>query len=136
MTPDLWKALCRAKELRKKNRGGAASLPSDYLFITKQGKPYTKESFKSLWRVVRKKLGLAPREITFHDMRAKAASDEVSDESAKELLHHNDVKVTRRVYRRKVPVSTPLPSAIGGRENAFMGLSGLIRVCQTQRKTG
>ena len=95
-----------------------ASLPSDYLFITKQGKPYTKESFKSLWRVVRKKLGLAPREITFHDMRAKAASDEASDESAKELLHHNDVKVTRRVYRRKVPVSTPLPSAIGGREKA------------------
>ncbi len=118
MTPDLWKALCRAKELRKKNRGGAASLPSDYLFITKQGNPYSKESFKSLWRVVRKKLGLAPREITFHDMRAKAASDEVSDESAKELLHHNDVKVTRRVYRRKVPVSTPLPSAIGGREKA------------------
>ena len=118
MTPDLWRALCRAQELRKKNRGGAKSLPSDYLFITKQGKPYTKESFKSLWRAVRKKLGLAPREITFHDMRAKAASDEVSDESAKELLHHNDVKVTRRVYRRKVPVSTPLPSAIGGREKA------------------
>ena len=40
MTPDLRRALCRAKELRKKNRGGAASLPSDYLFITKQGKPY------------------------------------------------------------------------------------------------
>ena len=92
------------------------SLPSDYLFITKQGKPYTKESFKSLWRVVRKKLGLKLREITFHDMRAKAASDEVSDKSAKELLHHQDVKITRRVYRRKVPVATPLPSAIGGRE--------------------
>lgn len=56
-----WKALCRAKELRKKNRGGAASLPSDYLFITKQGQPYMKESFKSLWRVVRKKLGPKPR---------------------------------------------------------------------------
>lgn len=118
MTPDLWRALCKAKELRKKNRGGAASLPVDYLFITKQGKPYTKESFKSLWRAVRKKLGLKPREITFHDMRAKAASDEVSDASAQELLHHEDVKVTRAVYRRKVPVSTPLPSAIGGREKA------------------
>ncbi|MFT3720380.1 site-specific integrase [Pseudorhodoferax sp.] len=115
MTPDLWAALCRALELRKKNRGGAASLPSDYLFITRQGKPYSKESFKSLWRVVRKKLGLAPREITFHDMRAKAASDEDSDVAAQELLHHEDAKVTRSVYRRKVPTSKPLPSAIGGR---------------------
>lgn len=115
MTPDLWAALTRALELRKKNRGGAASLPSDYLFITKQGKPYGKEAFKTLWRAVRTKLGLAPREITFHDMRAKAASDSDSDVSAQELLHHEDVKVTKRVYRRKVPTGTPLPSAIGGR---------------------
>lgn len=118
MTPDLWRALTRALELRKKNRGGAASLPSDYLFITKQGKPYGKEAFKTLWGAVRKKLGLQPREITFHDMRAKAASDSDSDVSAQELLHHEDVKVTKRVYRRKVPTGTPLPSAIGGRGNS------------------
>lgn len=36
-TPDLWRALSRAKELRKKNRGGAVSLPGDFLFITKHG---------------------------------------------------------------------------------------------------
>ena len=118
MTPDLWRALTRALELRKKNRGGAASLPSDYLFITKQGKPYGKEAFKTLWGAVRKKLGLQPREITFHDMRAKAASDSDSDVSAQELLHHEDVKVTKRVYRRKIPTGTPLPSAIGGRGNS------------------
>ncbi|RYF57202.1 MAG: hypothetical protein EOO27_16225 [Comamonadaceae bacterium] len=111
MTADLKAALDRALELRKKNRGGAASLPSDYLFITKQGKPYSKEAFKSLWRTVRSKLGLQAREITFHDMRAKAASDSASDTAAQELLHHEDVKVTRRVYRRRVPVSVPLPSA-------------------------
>lgn len=97
-------------------RGSLDRLPSDFLFITRQGKPYGKESFKSLWRVVREKVGLKPREITFHDMRAKAASDEVSDVAAHELLHHADMKVTKRVYRRKVPTSTPLPSAIGGRE--------------------
>jgi integrase len=116
MTPDLWKALQRALELRKSNRGGAASLPSDYLFITKHGKPYAKEAFKTLWRAVRKKLGLEPREITFHDMRAKAASDSDSDVAAQELLHHEDIKTTKRVYRRKVPTSIPLPSAIGGRD--------------------
>ena len=113
MTPDLWRALNRAAELRKKNRGGAASLPSDYLFITKQGKPFTKESFKTLWKAVRVALGLAPREITFHDMRAKAASDSDSDQAAQELLHHEDAKLTKRVYRRKIPTSTPLPSAVG-----------------------
>lgn len=115
MTPDLRAALDRALELRRKNRGGAASLPSDYLFITKQGKPYGKESFKRLWAAVRERLGLKPREITFHDMRAKAASDSDSDAAAQELLHHEDVKVTKRVYRRKVAQSVPLPSAIGGR---------------------
>lgn len=105
----------RALELRKKRCGGAASLPSDYLFITKNGRPCGKESFKSLWRVVRTKLKLEAREITFHDMRAKAGSDSESDVAAKDRLHHEDVKVTKRVYRRKVPISTPLPSAIGGR---------------------
>jgi integrase len=118
MTPDLKATLQRALELRKKNRGGAVSLPADYLFITKQGNPYGKEAFKSLWRAVRTKLGLKAREITFHDMRAKAASDTVSDVAAQELLHHADVKVTRKVYRRKVPASTPLPSARGGRNMA------------------
>ena len=115
MTPDLWRALCKAMELRKHNRGGAASLPSDYLFITKHGKKYTKDSFRTLWRTVRAKLDLEPREITFHDMRAKAASDAVSDAAATELLHHKDPKITKRVYRRKIPTSTPLPSAIKGR---------------------
>lgn len=115
MTPHLWAALQRAVDLRKGNRGAAASLPSDFLFITKQGKPYSKESFKTLWKAVRVKLGLGAREITFHDMRAKAASDASSDLAAQELLHHADPKVTRRVYRRKIPTSTPLPTAIGGR---------------------
>ena len=112
MTPDLWRALCKALELRKSNRGGAKCQPSDFLFITKQGKPYTKDSFRSLWRTVRIKLELEPREITFHDMRAKAASDSESDSAAQELLHHKDAKTTKRVYRRKIPSSTPLPSAI------------------------
>lgn len=115
MTPDLKAALDRAKEVRKKNRGGAASLPSDYLFITRNGLPYTKESFKRIWLTVRAKLGLDAREVVFHDMRAKAASDSVSDDAAQELLHHEDVKVTKRVYRRKIPMSTPLPSAKHGR---------------------
>lgn len=82
------------------------------------GKPDDKGAFRSLWRAVRTKLRIGAREITFHDMRAKAASDSDADVAAQELLHHEDVKVTKRVYRRKVPTSTPLPSAIGGRGKA------------------
>ncbi|MBP7565729.1 MAG: hypothetical protein KA795_06950 [Burkholderiaceae bacterium] len=52
-----------------------ASLPTDYLLITKHGKPYSKESFKLLWANVRQKLCLGPQEITFHAIRARAASD-------------------------------------------------------------
>ncbi|HET7837688.1 MAG TPA: tyrosine-type recombinase/integrase, partial [Variovorax sp.] len=105
----------RAAQEAPRRRRQPTERPSDYLFITKNGKPYGKESFKSLWRVVRTKLKLKAREFTFHDMRAKAGSDSASDVAAQELLHHEDVKVTKRVYRRKVPSSTPLPSAIGGR---------------------
>ncbi|WP_225783320.1 hypothetical protein [Xenophilus sp. Marseille-Q4582] len=47
-------------------------------------------------------------------MRTKAASDASSDVAATELLHHADPKVTKRVYCRKIPMSAPLPSAIGG----------------------
>lgn len=89
-----------------------------YLFITRNGKAYTKESFKTLWATVRRRLGLAPREFTFHDMRAKAGSDAESDLAAQELLHHADPKITKRVYRRRVPSSVPLPSAVKGRNAA------------------
>ena len=60
-----------------------------------------------------------------------------SDASAQELLHHEDVKVTKPVYRRKVPTGTPLPSAIGGVAGTEGG--GFVKnrpICQNQRKTG
>jgi hypothetical protein len=47
---------------------------------------------------------------------------------AQELLHHEDVKMTKRVYRRKVPTGTPLPSAIRGR--GAWGRLKIGRVCQ------
>lgn len=60
-------------------------------------------------------VGLGPREFTFHDMRAKVGSDAASAESdlaAQELLHHAAPKITKRVYRRKVPSS--IPPALNG----------------------
>ena len=83
-----------------------------------QGKPCTKESFKRLCRTLRTRVGLGPRKFTFHDMRAKAGSDAESDLAAQELLHHASPKITKRVYRRKVPSSIPLPSTVKGRNAA------------------
>lgn len=80
-----------------------------------QGKSSTKESFKRLWRTLPTRAGLGPREFTFRDMRAKAGSDAESDLAAQELLHHADPKITKRIYRRKVPSSIPLPSTVKGR---------------------
>ena len=115
MTADLKRAQDRALELRKKNRGGAASLPSDYLFITRNGKAYTKESFKTLWATVRRRLSLAPRELPSMTCGPRQGAMPSPTWWQQELLHHADPKITKRVYRRKVPSSIPLPSAVKGR---------------------
>lgn len=53
------------------------------------------------------KKGLAER-FTFHDLRAKSASDSDSDQEAADRLGHGDVRITRRVYRRLPKRAKPL----------------------------
>jgi integrase len=38
--------------------------------------------------------------FTFHDLRAKSASDSASDQNAADRLGHGDVKLTRDTYGR------------------------------------
>lgn len=108
MTPDLRTALDEALALRRAVPGCKNLQPSDNLFATRNGLPYTGESFKRLWKSMRDKLGLMSWEFTFHDIRAKAASDSDSDQDAQKLLVHADANITRRVYRRKSKVINPL----------------------------
>ena len=73
-----------------------------YLICNRKGQPYSLNGFQSQWqRVMRKAMqaGLAER-FHFHDLRAKSASDDATDQGAADRLGHGDVKLTQRVYRR------------------------------------
>jgi integrase len=78
------------------------------LLCTRDGKPYTSDGFRSNWhRLVKKATsatqGSAPAlaaSFTFHDLRAKSASDDAL-EAATDRLAHSDARTTLKVYRRK-----------------------------------
>lgn len=72
------------------------------VICTRDGKAFTLNGFQSAWQRLMRKAkaaGLAET-FTFHDLRAKSASDADSDQEAADRLGHGDVKLTRRVYRR------------------------------------
>lgn len=83
---------------------------SIYLFSTRKGQPYTASGFSSIWQRKMAKaleMGILEERFTDHDLRAKTGSD-TELEHATRLLAHLDSKVTKRHYRRKVPVVRPL----------------------------
>ena len=83
---------------------------SIYLFSTRKGQPYTASGFSSIWQRKMKKAletGVLKERFTDHDLRAKTGSD-AELEHATRLPAHLDAKVTRKHYRRKVPVVRPL----------------------------
>lgn len=72
------------------------------LICNRKGQPYSANGFQSQWqRTMRKavKAGLKDR-FHFHDLRAKSASDEETDQAAADRLGHADVSTTKRIYRR------------------------------------
>lgn len=85
------------------------------LLCTTEGKPYTESGFRSNWhRLMTSALEGNQRKdgsiinspviteaFTFHDLRAKRASDAEDVEEANEALAHDDIKTTQKVYRRK-----------------------------------
>lgn len=104
-TPSLRKSVDEAQAIRAQRLGPVSG---DALFLTEDGKPFTKEAYKSQWTRLRKKLGIKAREITMHDLgRAKGISDAESDERGQELAGHEDTKITKRVYRRKPQITQP-----------------------------
>ncbi len=76
-----------------------------FIFCRRDGKPFTANGFQIAWqRAMRKAIELKRLDPSdryhFHDLRGKAGSEAESDEQAKNLLGHGDVKVTRQHYRR------------------------------------
>lgn len=72
------------------------------LICNRKGQPYSANGFQSQWqRTMRKavKAGLKER-YHFHDLRAKSASDDETDQGAADRLGHASVETTKRIYRR------------------------------------
>lgn len=81
----------------------------DYVLGNEEGKRYTSEGFKSNWqRFMKQWKAIGNENFTFHDIRAKSASDSVSIEAAYERLGHQHIQQTRRTYDRGVRIVQPL----------------------------
>ncbi len=99
-SPELKKAVRRARQLKPRVR-----LP---LLCTRQGKRYSSSGFKANWqRLMGKAVEKGIDRFTFHDLRAKSASDD-SLAAASDRLGHTNREITRRVYRRKPEKVRPL----------------------------
>jgi len=110
-TPELRGLIDRCKSMR-------TTITSVYLICSRQGQRYTSHGFKAMWqRVMRRAMGqptyngqknVSPAVIkerfTFHDLRAKSASDHETGEH----LGHQSNAMLKRVYRRKPVRSTPV----------------------------
>lgn len=72
------------------------------LICNRKGQPYSANGFQSQWqRTMRKAKAAGLQEgFHFHDLRAKSASDDQTDQGASDRLGHADVKLTKKVYRR------------------------------------
>ena len=104
LTPSVEEVLLRAR--RK-----PPMMPRWYVIRTRTGEPYTHEGFRALWQRVQAKalaLGAIKQRFTFHDLRAKCASDKANLHDASALLGHSDLSITRRVYDRNIRMVDPL----------------------------
>lgn len=69
---------------------------------------YTGDGFSAMWqRVMEKGINAGVERFTFHDIRAKSASDDELA-SASERLGHTSQAMTKRVYIRKPTRVKPL----------------------------
>ncbi|MGC3959588.1 MAG: tyrosine-type recombinase/integrase [Verrucomicrobiota bacterium] len=85
--------------------------PRQYVLRNKFGNKYSSEGFRALWQRFIKKalqLGAIKEKFTFHDIRAKCASDHADINKAGDLLGHQSVVMTKAVYDRSERVVEPL----------------------------
>lgn len=79
------------------------------LICRRDGRRYTPDGFSTLWqRAMAAYAEGGGTRFTFHDIRAKSASDAGSDQEAADRLNHSDPSITRRVYRRLPRLAKPL----------------------------
>jgi integrase len=102
MSPALQAVLERA-------RAFLPHLPREYVLRTRKGKPYTQNGFRACWqRTMEKYVARGGERFTFHDLRAKSASDSDTIQAAYERLGHTSMAMTRGIYDRGVRKVKPL----------------------------
>lgn len=101
MTPDLADAVKKAKELHQCVRGLT-------LFHTRQGKPFSYNTVRTLWDRACSYAGIEDAHI--HDIRAKSATDaKAQGQDSKALLGHASESAHARYLRSKeIPVAQPV----------------------------
>jgi hypothetical protein len=74
-----------------------------YVIHNQQGSPYTSDGFKTIWqKLMREWVAAGNERFTFHDLRAKAASDVIEQgRKASELTGHRSEAMPARVYDRR-----------------------------------
>jgi integrase len=101
-TPTLRKIIRNAKGL-------SPDIPRDFVLRSRSGEPYSSFGFSAIWqRLMVKYVGRGGVRFTFHDLRAKAASDMETVEDAQALLGHSSPETTKRVYKRNLTVARPV----------------------------
>lgn len=101
-TPTLRRLIRAAKAL-------PPDIPRDYVLRTGDGGPYSAGGFSAIWQRLQKRFCAAGGvRFTFHDLRAKAASDKDSLEEARDLLGHASTETTARVYKRNLTRAKPV----------------------------
>lgn len=99
---ELRECVDRAKALRRRVR-------SVCLITSEDTQPYTSSGFQTAWqRLMRKYAEAGGERFTFHDLRAKSASDDPDAAEAAKRLGHGDPSTTHRIYRRAANVVRPL----------------------------
>lgn len=109
-TPALKTAIDAAKAAREVDI-------SPWLFCNRRGECYvhavtgTASGFNSIWQRFMARVleeTKVTERFTEHDIRAKTGSDAASDQAAQSLLTHANVSMTKRTYRRRAEVVSPL----------------------------
>lgn len=84
-------------------------IPRDYVLRQVNGQAYTRAGFSSVWqRLMRRYVNAGGMRFTFHDLRAKAASDMPTIEAAQALLGHGSPETTKGVYKRNLTKARPV----------------------------
>lgn len=102
-TPALREVIDRAMRM-------APQIPREYIIRQpRTGGRYTARGFSAMWqRLMGRYVAQGGQRFTFHDLRAKAASDKASVEEAAALLGHASAETTKRVYKRTLTRARPV----------------------------